>query len=66
MGRKLGATPRFGKAAKRRILVVRAGFCVHFGEAPATARKKPGQAKSPGRFARASRIGNPIDQAAGL
>jgi hypothetical protein len=29
MGRKLGATPRFGKAAKHLIVVVRKAFCVH-------------------------------------
>jgi hypothetical protein len=29
MGRKLGATPRFGKAEKRLIIVVRKAFCVH-------------------------------------
>jgi hypothetical protein len=35
MGRKLGATPRFGKAAKRLIVVVPRAFCVHLPGAPA-------------------------------
>jgi hypothetical protein len=29
MGRKLGATPRFGKAGKRLIIVALRAFCVH-------------------------------------
>ena len=43
MGRKLGATPRFGKAAARRIIVVPKAFCVHLPAAPA---RPGGQPKS--------------------
>jgi hypothetical protein len=43
MGRKLGATPRFGKAAKRLFIVVRKAFCVHLPGPPA---KPGGPAKS--------------------
>ena len=45
MGRKLGATPRFGKAAKRPIIVVREAFCVH----PPGSGSSDGAKRNPGK-----------------
>jgi hypothetical protein len=70
MGRKLGATPRFGKAAKRLIIVVRKAFCVHLRRPPVKPRQpakiipwqQKARANSPGLFV----INTGNDQAAGL
>ena len=66
MGRKLGATPRFGKAGKRLIIVVPRAFCVHLpgsadGGKASLGSKKPGPLR-PGSFA----INTGSDQAAGF
>jgi len=68
MGRKLGATTRFGKAAEHPIIVVLRARCVH------PAGRRTGRAgfartasgsKKPGLTARAS-LNIEINQAAGL
>lgn len=68
MGRKLGATPRFGKAAEHPIIVVSRGLGVHLPGPPigagaaigrGRAMKSPGS--SPGLLETIS-----VDQAAGL
>jgi hypothetical protein len=58
MGRKLGATPRFGKAAGHLIIVSRRRFCVHLPGLSRTAAKSFVVSKTlkqkPGPIARAS------------
>ena len=71
MGRKLGATHAFGKAAKRLIIVVLKPSGVHLREAfeAAGSDAKPlklGAIKKPGLIARAFCYLRADDQAAGL
>jgi hypothetical protein len=70
MGRKLGATPRFGKAAVRPIIVVLRALRVHLAGheigpgllREAVSGKQKARAHRPGLF----QPSMPIDQAAGL
>src|SRR6267142_5381389 len=50
MGRKLGATPRFGKAGKCPIIVVLRTFCVHLPGPAARPGKTAAGSKKPGPF----------------
>ena len=72
MGRKLGATPRFGKATEHPFIVVLRACEVHLpfprrDRRPVRRRgQTPLKNKKPGLAARASLTFRPIDQAAGL